>query len=38
MPTMMRMMPMIPVGFTTPILQRPAAANQLQNEHHKGDH
>src|SRR5947209_7363104 len=38
MPTMIRMTPIIPAGFTLRILERPPAANQLQNEHHQGDH
>jgi len=29
---MMRMMPIIPAGFTVRMLQRAAAANQLDNE------
>src|SRR5467141_3451852 len=37
MPTMMRMTPIIPVGFTIAMLQRSSAANQLQNEHDEGD-
>src|SRR5690348_5653701 len=38
MPTMMRTMPIIPAGFTRQRLQRSTAADQLQNEHHEGDH
>ena len=32
MPTTMRMMPMIPAGFTVLILQRSPPADQLQNQ------
>jgi hypothetical protein len=38
MPTMMRMMPIIPAGFTVRMLQRSTAANQLDNEDDHGDH
>src|ERR1043166_6899604 len=38
MPTMMRMMPIIPAGFTPLILQGSPAADQLQNEYHEGNH
>ena len=37
MPTTMRMMPMIPAGFTVPILQRSPPADQLQNQNHYGN-
>ncbi len=32
MPTMMRMIPIIPAGFTWAILQRSPTSNQLENE------
>ena len=35
MPTMMRMMPIIPAGFTAQMLQRSPAANQLDNENNQ---
>jgi hypothetical protein len=38
MPTMMRMMPIIPAGFTARMLQRSPAANQLNNENDQRDH
>jgi hypothetical protein len=38
MPTMMRMMPIIPAGFTGRMLQRATAANQLDNENDQRDH
>jgi hypothetical protein len=38
MPTMMRMMPIIPAGFTARMLQRSPAANQLDNENDQRDH
>src|SRR5438477_12529165 len=34
---MMRIMPTIPVGFTAPILQRPPAADQLENQNDQRD-
>ena len=37
MPTMMRMMPIIPAGFTAPMLQRSPAANQLDNKNDERD-
>jgi len=37
MPTTMRIMPTIPAGFTMRMLQRPATANQLDNEHDQRD-
>ena len=37
MPTTMRIMPTIPAGFTLRMLQRPATANQLDNEHDQRD-
>ncbi len=37
MPTMMRMMPIIPAGFTAPMLQRSPAANQLDNKNDQRD-
>jgi hypothetical protein len=38
MPTMMRMMPIIPAGFTVRMLQRATAANQLDNQDDHRDH
>src|SRR6266480_6658385 len=38
MPTMMRMMPMIPAGFTVRILKGPTTANQLDNQNDYCDH
>jgi hypothetical protein len=38
MPTMMRMMPIIPAGFTVRMLERSAAGDQLDNENDQRDH
>ena len=37
MPTIMRMTPMIPAGFTSAMLQRSPAANQLENQNDDSD-
>jgi len=37
MPTMMRMMPIIPAGFTAQMLQRSPAADQLENKNDQRD-
>jgi|GraSoiStandDraft_1057264.scaffolds.fasta_scaffold151870_2 hypothetical protein len=38
MPTMIRMMPIIPAGFTARMLQRSATGDQLDNENDQRDH